>query len=239
MLLGLGSMLTAVQASPSLAAKETAQVGDYLPAMPGIDGFVEFIPDRKKVDHPTRSQRLSRLPSNCVNSHDCSQFMLSAVVCDADTSYPRGHGKPAHLSPWDPFGAHLCAHEITRRVLHGFKVYPIACRWIQPILTGLRCHRPSESNRLQTSSPGTTVSHGERSHTVRCLPYSLMQAGIVSSACGNAVDVHVHIEGHSNENKLDLPHLTWYGAPGTRSEWLLLSTPCMTSRHVQMRGAVD
>ncbi len=72
-LLGLGSMLTAVQASPSLAAKETAQVGDYLPAMPGIDGFVEFIPDRKKVDHPTRSQRLSRLLSNCHNSHDCSQ----------------------------------------------------------------------------------------------------------------------------------------------------------------------
>ena len=55
-LLGLGSMLSAVQALPSFAAKETAQVGDYLPAS-SIDGFVEFVPDRKKVSQPTAQLR--------------------------------------------------------------------------------------------------------------------------------------------------------------------------------------
>ena len=47
LLLGLGS-LAAAQVLPSYAAKETAQVGEYLPPS-DIPGFVEFVPDRKKV----------------------------------------------------------------------------------------------------------------------------------------------------------------------------------------------
>ena len=106
-LAGLGSLLTAVQASPSIAAKETAQVGDYLPAMPGLDGFVEFIPDRKKVGHPTVSVAQTLCLSHISQSCSISARTLSAVACHADSGYPCGNGKPAHFSLVDPSGAHV------------------------------------------------------------------------------------------------------------------------------------
>ena len=90
-LLGLGSLLTAVQASPSFAAKETAQVGDYLPAVPGLDGFVEFIPDRKKVVQRTALNGSQNVPMTSLLAY--LAHALNAVACCADTSNPSGNGK--------------------------------------------------------------------------------------------------------------------------------------------------
>ena len=171
-LLGLGS-LAAAQALPSHAAKDTAQVGDYLPPS-DIPGFVEFVPDRKKVLYlfqPRASISTVHPPPPPVRSvprpvpRPCLDLTCS-VLHSADTS-DTSRNRCVLL-----FEAALQAQMHSERHLH---ILHDVCfhmaQWIQQILTGSRCPRPGERCRWRTYSPATTANPGEhRAAGTRVLP---------------------------------------------------------------------